>query len=105
VLELLILGSAVLLSSFALGVGRQAVIRTVTSRSLGGLAPGYAATEIGFLVYVNILMSIGLVLMAIWSMSFSAWGIVFLALAVLGFIVYSIVAIAGEVRTYRALKR
>jgi hypothetical protein len=82
------------------------VIKNLTSHSLGSLAPGYAASPSGFRVYANILASFGIVVIGLgatdWAGSVGAFG------AVVGFVMFiafSAVAIAGEVRTYRALKR
>jgi hypothetical protein len=79
---------------------RDWVMRNVTRRSLGSLAPGYAATPRGYAVYAALVGDIGLVLIALGVEI--AWLIV-ASIAV--FIIGSAAAIAGEVVTYRALKR
>jgi hypothetical protein len=85
---------------------RQFVIDRLTSRSLGSLAPGYAATPDGLRVYAVLVICIGLVLggigLASWFPQFGAAGA---ACGLFGFAVFSVVAIVGEVRTYKALKR
>ena len=82
------------------------VIKNLTSRSLGSLAPGYAASPLGFRVYSNVIASFGFVVIGLgatdWAGSVGAF------VAVVGlvmFVAFSAVAIVGEVKTYRALKR
>jgi hypothetical protein len=76
------------------------VIARVTSRSLGELAPGFAASRTGFRVYAVLVLALGIAVTAL------ALEILFVvALALLGFVAASVIAIAGEIRTYRALKR
>jgi hypothetical protein len=107
---LLILGWVV----FSVGVGLAGnflgsgdfVIKHVTSRPLGSLAPGYAASRIGFRVYAGVLAQIGLVIEGVGIAEFAPIaGAIVVAVGVIGFVVLSAVAIGGEVRTYRALKR
>jgi uncharacterized membrane protein YjjP (DUF1212 family) len=95
-----VLGWALLAASIALMVEKDFVIKHVTSRSLGSLAPGYAATQRGYWIYAGLVGSIGVILLALHFGN--PW---FLLLAVAGFIYGSVAAILGEVRTYRALKR
>lgn len=78
----------------------DAVIARVTSRSLGELAPGFAATRVGFRVYAVLLLAVGLA--AVGVALESAFVI---ALGLVAFAAASVAAIAGEIRTYRALKR
>jgi hypothetical protein len=82
------------------------VIQRVTSRSLGELAPGYAATPRGFRIYAALVLAVGIVCTGLGvadrSVALAAGLIVAGALA---FGVASVIAIAGEVETYRALKR
>ena len=91
---------------FNVGGAADAVIRRVTSRSLGELAPGYAASRAGIKVYAVLVLAIGVAVAGLgiagWS---AAFGIGLLALGVVAFVVASVIAITGEVRTYRALKR
>ena len=81
------------------------VLRRVTSRPLGDLAPGYAASERGFKTYATLVLSIGVACVALWVAGWSApLGAALLAVGGLAFIVASVVAIRGEVSTYRGLK-
>lgn len=82
------------------------LIKHLTSRSLGTLAPGYAASPSGIRIYANVIASFGIVVIGLgatdWAGSMGAF------VAVVGlvmFVAFSAVAIAGEVSTYRALKR
>ena len=99
------LAFVLLAAGIALELRRDAVIRHVTSRSLGTLAPGYAATRGGMRVYAALVGSIGLTVAGLWLAGWSAFGPWLAILGIALFIVYSFVAIAGEVRTYRALTR
>ena len=84
----------------------DAVIRTVTSRSLGELAPGFAASPRGFKVYAVLILEVGVAVTGLGIAGSSpVLGGALLALGIIGFLVASVIAIAGEVRTYRALKR
>lgn len=99
------LGAALLLASLVLALRTDAVIDRITSRSLGTLAPGFAATRWGFAVYVGLVESIGLAVLGIglsqrWPSTFNLFWV-----GSGEFVGLSIAAIAGEVRTYRALKR
>ena len=81
-------------------LGRDVVIRNVTARPLGSLAPGYAATTRGYTAYAFLVFNIGFVLLAI-NLA-NTW----LIIGSIGlFIVVSITTIAGEVVTFRNLKR
>lgn len=89
-----------------LGGAADAVIRKVTSRSLGELAPGFAASPGGFKVYAALVLAIGVAVAGLGIVGQSAaLGAGLLALGLAAFGVASVIAIAGEVRTYRALKR
>ena len=91
---------------FDLGGAARALIRRVTSRSLGGLAPGYAADPRGMRVYAFLLIGLGLALAGVGVLPGSLLaGAALLALGVADFLVASVLIIAGEVRTYRALPR
>jgi len=84
------------------------VIRRVTSRSLGELAPGFAATRGGFRTYATLILAIGIVCfgLGLGAEGWSGRGVV--AVLIVGialFVIASIVAIAGEVVVYRRLKR
>ena len=85
---------------------REFVIKRVASQSLGTLAPGYAASRTGMAVYGLLITSIGAVLLGLGAVdTLGTAGPVLAGAGVIAFIVLSVVAIAGEVRTYRALKR
>jgi hypothetical protein len=82
------------------------VVRRVTSRSLGELAPGYAASPGGFKVYAMLVLAIGIAITGLELIDQSAlFGLGMLLVGVGAFVVLSVIAIVGEVRTYRALKR
>ena len=96
-------GFVLLLNVFAAG---DYVIRHLTSRSLGQLAPGFAATRRGFRTYATLLLAVGVVCVGVGEATHSV--ILAAALLVVGamtFGVASVVAIAGEIETYRALKK
>jgi hypothetical protein len=82
------------------------VMRRVTTRSLGELAPGFAASRGGFRIYAVLVVAVGILCL---GLAATAWfiplGAGLLVLGALTFGVASVVAIAGEVETYRALKR
>ena len=88
-----------MVAAAALVVARDTVTRRVTSRSLGTLAPGYAATKTGYQIYAGLIADFGILLIAI---NYSRVWLIVAAIAV--FIILSIVGIVGEVVTYRALK-
>ena len=91
---------------FNLGGAGDFVIRRVTSRSLGELAPGYAASPGGFKVYSTLVLAVGLAVTGLELTDRSAFvGLTLLIAGLVVFVVASVIAIAGEVRTYRALKR
>jgi hypothetical protein len=97
---LLVLGIALVISSFALILGRDFVIRRVTSRPLGSLPPGYAATPRGYIGYTFLVFDLGLILLAI---NFENPWLIIGAIGL--FVLASITVIMGEVVTYRNLKR
>jgi hypothetical protein len=105
-----VIGAALLLVAVVLvfdvaGAGK-AVIRNLTSRSLGRLAPGFAASPFGFKIYAALLGSIGLTLFGLDMARTDALpGLVAMIAGVTGFVLLSVFAIVGEVRTYRELKR
>jgi hypothetical protein len=82
------------------------VMRRVTSQPLGELAPGFAASHRGFRTYAVLVLAIGILCL---GLAATAWsiplGAALLALGAITFGVASVIAIAGEVETYRALKR
>jgi len=78
------------------------VMRKVTSRYLGSLPPGYAASQAGFRVYALLVIAIGLLFAGFGAAETSvALGIVLFAIGVLGFVVLSVLAIRGEMETIR----
>jgi hypothetical protein len=89
-----------------LGGAGDAVIRKVTSRSLGELAPGFAASLDGFRTYASLVLAIGVAVTGLGIVDrATALGVTLLVLGLIGFAVASVIAIVGEVRTFRALKR
>ena len=96
-------GLALLANLFGSG---DLVIRRVTSRPLGELAPGFAASPRGFKTYAILLLSVGIVCLGLaetgWFLPLGA-GLIVLGAVLFG--IASVVAIAGEVETYRGLKR
>ena len=101
---LLSLAGIILLFNVA-GAG-DAVIRRVTSRSLGELAPGFAASRGGFRIYAILVLAIGVAVVGLSVLNQSALGgVALLAAGLVVFAAASVVAIVGEVRTYRGLKR
>jgi hypothetical protein len=100
-LALVVVGAALLLN---LGGTADAVIRRVTSRNLGELAPGYAASAGGFRVYATLILGLGVTVAGLGISPVAAVaGAVAMVLGVAVFVIASVVAITGEVRTYRAL--
>jgi hypothetical protein len=91
---------------FNVGSAADAVIRRVTSHSLGELAPGFAASRSGFRVYAALVLYIGLAVAGLGIADRSAaLGVALLLFGLAGFVGASAIAIVGEVSTYRALKR
>ena len=107
---MLVIGILLCLAGIALlfnvGGAGDLVIRRVTSRSLGELAPGYAASPNGFRVYAVLVLAVGVAVTGLEIAGASAVaGLGMLVLGIAAFVVASVIAIVGEVRTYRALKR
>ena len=88
------------------GGAADVVMRRVTSQPLGELAPGFAATRRGFNTYASLVLAIGIFAL---GLGLAAWNVqIGTSLIVLGGITFagaSVIAIAGEIETYRALKR
>jgi hypothetical protein len=88
------------------GGAADAVISRVTSRKLGDLAPGFAASRRGFNIYATLILAVGLFTL---GLGVIGWDIpIGTSLMVLGGISFagaSVIAIAGEIETYRGLKR
>jgi hypothetical protein len=89
-----------------IGGAADVVMRRVTSQPLGELAPGFAATRRGFNTYASLVLAIGIFAL---GLAIAAWNVqIGTSLIVLGGITFagaSVIAIAGEVETYRAQKR
>jgi hypothetical protein len=101
-LGLLILVAAGILYT---NVAANFLIRHLTSRSLGTLAPGYAASRAGIRTYSNVIASFGIVVIGLGATGWAGTTSAFVAVVgLIMFVAFSAVAIAGEVRTYRALK-
>ena len=91
---------------FNVGGAADFVIHRVTSRSLGDLAPGFAASRGGFRTYATLVLAIGVICIGLAAAGWSVpIGAAVLLLGALLFVIASVIAIVGEVRTYRALKR
>jgi hypothetical protein len=96
-------GVVLLLNLFRAG---DYVVRRVTSRSLGELAPGFAATPRGFKTYAVLVLAIGVLCSGIaLTAVFIPLAAAALVIGAVTFVVASMIAITGEVDTYRALKR
>ncbi len=108
----MVLGLGILITvagiALLLNVGGAAdvVMSRVTSQPLGDLAPGFAATRRGFNTYATLVVAIGIFAVGLgavgWNVPIGA------SLIVLGGITFagsSVIAIAGEIETYRAQKR
>lgn len=100
---MVVAGLAMLLNVAGAG---DLVIRRVTSRSLGELAPGFAASRRGFRTYAVLVLAVGVLAVGLgvvgWSIPIGA---TLLLLGAITFVIASVIAIVGEVETYRALKR
>jgi hypothetical protein len=100
---LFVVGFVLLLNLFAAG---DYVIRHLTSRSLGQLAPGFAATQRGMRTYATLLLAIGIVCLGLGGVTGNLAAVAgLLVLGAMMFGVASVIAIAGEIETYRALKK
>ena len=100
---LVVAGLVLLLNLFC---AADFVIRKVTSRSLGELAPGFAAGRRGFRTYASLILAIGILCVGLaMTAQFLPLGAALLVLGATIFGIASVIAIAGEVKTYRALKR
>ena len=82
------------------------VKRNVTSRYVGSLAPGFANSDAGFAVYARLLSSIGAVFVGVAiAARFAVFGVAVIGVGLVAFAVLSVLAIRGEIATYRGLKR
>ena len=88
------------------GGAARALIRRVTSRNLGSLAPGYAADPMGMKVYSVLLIAFGMALVGVGLLGRSP---ILGALAVVAgstvFVIASALIVIGEVRMFRALPK
>ena len=102
-LLLVVAGLVLLLNLFG---AADVVIRRVTSRALGELAPGFAASRRGFRTYAVLVLSVGVLCVGLaMTAKFVPIGAAVLVIGAMTFGIGSVIAIAGEVETYRALKR
>ncbi len=100
---LVLAGLALLLNLFGSG---DLVMRRVTSQPLGELAPGFAASLRGFRTYTVLVLSVGVLCVGLAETAyFLPLAAALLIVGALLFGVASVIAIAGEVETYRDLKR
>jgi hypothetical protein len=98
-----LVGLVLLLNVFAAG---DYVIKHLTSRSLGSLAPGFAATRRGLRTYATLLLAVGIVCLGLGGATSSILlGAALMVIGALTFGIASMVAIAGEVETYRSLQK
>ena len=96
-------GAVLLLNA---GGAADLVKRHVTSRNLGSLAPGFANSPAGFAVYARLLTSIGAIFLGIAIADrFALAGLAVLIAAAGAFVFLSVIAVRGEIATYRTLKR
>jgi len=87
-----------------LGAGDY-VIRRVTSRYLGSLPPGFAASKRGFRIYATLVLAVGLFCLGLSLVERAlpvAAGLIVLGAVIFG--IASVIAIAGEVETARRPK-
>lgn len=107
---LLVIGAVFALAGAVLlldaGGAADFVHRHVTSKRLGSLAPGYADTREGFAVYARLLSAIGIVFLGVAIADrFVLFGVVVLLVGLVAFLALSVVAVRGEMKIYRGLKR
>ena len=100
---LVVAGLVLLLNLFG---AADLVMRRVTSQPLGELAPGFAASPRGFRIYAALVLAVGVLCVGLAETAqFLPLGAALLVVGALLFGIASVIAIAGEVETYRALKR
>jgi hypothetical protein len=100
---LVLAGLALLLNLFG---AADFVMRRVTSQPLGRLAPGFAASRRGFRVYAVLVLAVGVLCVGLAETAqFLPLGATLLVLGALLFGIASVIAIAGEIETYRGQKR
>jgi hypothetical protein len=92
-------GLALLLNLFGAG---DYVIRTVTSKYLGSLPPGYAASKRGFRIYAVLVLAVGLVCAGFGLTDrLLPIGAALIVIGAVSFGIASVVAITGELETSR----
>jgi hypothetical protein len=80
--------------------------RHVTTQPLCTLAPGFAASDRGFRTYAGLVLAVGTVALGVGMTSvYVPAGALLVVAGAVTFGVTSVIAITGEVETYRALKR
>ena len=100
---LVVAGLVLLLNLFGAG---DLVMRRVTSQPLGELAPGFAASRRGFRTYAVLVLAVGVLCVGLAETDhFLPLAAALLIVGALLFGIASVIAIAGEVETYRGLKR
>jgi len=101
-----VLSAAGLVLLFNVGGAADAVIKRVTSQSLGDLAPGFASTKRGFNIYATLILAVGVFALGLGvAGSYVPIGTSLMVLGGITFAGASVIAIAGEIETFRALKR
>jgi hypothetical protein len=101
VIGALISAAGVVLLVNLVGVGDY-VIAHLTSRPLGSLPPGYAASKHGFQVYGLVVLAIGLVFLGVGlAASAVVSGLALLGVGLAAFAFSSVLAIRGEIGTAR----
>ncbi len=100
---LCVAGVVLLLNLFGAG---DYVIRRVTSKYLGSLPPGYAASKRGFRIYAALVLAIGVVCLGL-GLTFPLLpvGVGLIVVGAVGFGIASVAAIAGEIETARGNKQ
>jgi len=102
-IALVLVGLVLLVNLFGAG---DFVIGRVTSRSLGELAPGFAASSWGFRTYAALVLAVGVACVGVWMTTVSSRrGAALFAIGVALFVIASAVAVTGEVVVYRRPKR
>jgi hypothetical protein len=101
-IALTLIGSAWLLNVFGAG---DYVIKRITSRYLGSLPPGFAATTRGFRVYSVLIIAVGVMCLGLGATElFVPLAAGLIVAGAIAFGISSMLAIAGEVEVYRAHK-
>ena len=105
VIGALISAAGVVLLSNLAGAGDY-VIRHLTSKPLGSLPPGFAASNTGFKVYSLVVLAVGLVFLGVGLAAAAVTsGLALVGIGLVAFGFSSVLAIRGEIATYRAMKR